>query len=283
MKRALPILAVLVAGAIALAAVYHFRTSRLTPARIQEIREAEKRLAVAEGAEDSAAEASETAATDSVSDAEDSVTSPAVTPPAADKSPLDVVAIASESMPETAPDTFTVAFDCTNGLFAVECHKDWAPKGAERFYELVRSGYFTDMRVFRVVPGFVVQFGISGDPQESEKWLDSTIPADPVKQPNVKGTLTFAMAPGRLDSRSAQLFINLEDNSGQLDDRGFAPIGKVVYGMDTVEGFYSGYGENITQLQGRIKEMGNAFLDQNFPNLDSIKRAMFVEKIEEGK
>lgn len=292
MKKALPILLVLGIGAIALYVVVDFKTSRLTAARIQEIQDAEERLAQAETKGTSPADATAPAngepSAEPAPDAGDSQPKtedvPAVAPKPAKILPPAIVAVAPESMPATAPDTFTVALECTNGIFAVECRKDWAPNGVERFYELVKDGYFTDMRVFRVVKGpnlSVAQFGISGDPQKSAKWLESNIQDDPVRESNVTGTVTFAAA-GQPNTRSAQLFVNLADNTF-LDDRGFAPIGKVVFGMDTAQGLYSGYGEQLTQLQGQIAAMGNSFLDSQFPKLDSIKRAFFVEKIEEVK
>ena len=284
MKKAWPILAVLAVGAVALYFVNDYYTSRLTPERLQEIKEAAARLEEAEvpslpetsggTAAEAATETPEAATPDSGTASPDSGT-PAP-PPAV---PKRVVAIAPESMPATAPAEFTVAFESTNGTFAVECRRDWAPNGIDRFYELVKTGYFTDMRIFRVVEGFVAQFGISGDSALSQKWLSSNIPDDPVTQSNLQGTLTFAAA-GTPNTRSAQLFVNLADNT-RLDGMGFAPIGKVVYGMETVLGLYSGYGEELTQLQGRIAEEGYSFLDASYPKLDSIKRAIFVEKIED--
>ncbi|MCC6485985.1 MAG: peptidylprolyl isomerase [Candidatus Hydrogenedentes bacterium] len=283
MKKAWPILGVLAVGAVALYLVNDYYSSRLTPERMQEIKEASARLAEAEApaipAADGAATAggSETGTPDPASAVPESgSTEPPKTLP--DR----IVAIAPESMPETAPAEFTVAFECTNGTFAVECRRDWAPNGVDRFYELVKIGYFTDMRIFRVVENFVAQFGISGDSKLSKKWLAAKIPDDPVTQPNVEGTLTFA-AGEMPNTRSAQLFVNLADNSTQLDQRGFAPIGKVVYGMETVKGFYSGYDEQLTHLQGQIVEEGYSFLDTSYPNLDSIKRAIFVEKIENAE
>lgn len=195
--------------------------------------------------------------------------------------PPAVTIIPHESMPEKTPDKFTVLFDTTKGQFAVEFVREWAPHGVDRMYELVRDKFFTDMRVFRVVKGFVAQFGIPGDPAISKKWLDKNIPDDPVKQSNTKGMLTFAAA-GTPNTRSAQVFINLGDNAAHLDALGFAPIGKVIFGMGVVESLYSGYGESVTNLQGQIAEQGNAFLDAKFPELDSIKRASFIEDIKDA-
>jgi len=170
-----------------------------------------------------------------------------------------------------APDTFKAKFETTKGTFVIEVHRDWAPNGADRFYTLVKNGYFNDVKFFRVVPSFVVQFGIHGDPAIASKWLKSNIPDDPVKESNKRGYLTFAMS-SQPNSRSVQMFINLKDNTG-LDARGFAPIGKVISGMEIVDKLYDGYGEGLTQLQGRIASEGNAFLEKNYPQLDGIKKA----------
>lgn len=170
-----------------------------------------------------------------------------------------------------APETFKAKFETTKGAFVIEVHRDWAPNGADRFYNLVKNGYFDNVKFFRVVPGFVVQFGIHGDPSIATKWLKSNITDDPVKESNKRGYLTFAMST-KPNSRSVQMFINLRDNSG-LDAKGFAPIGKVISGMEIVDKLYDGYGEGLTQLQGRIADEGNAFLEKNYPQLDSIKKA----------
>jgi peptidyl-prolyl cis-trans isomerase A (cyclophilin A) len=172
---------------------------------------------------------------------------------------------------EKAPATFKAKFETTKGIFVIEVHRDWAPAGADRFYNLVKNGYFSDVKFFRVVPGFVVQFGIHGDPSIASKWLKSNIQDDPVKESNKRGNLTFAMS-SQPNSRSVQMFINLRDNTA-LDAKGFAPIGKVTSGMEVVDKLYDGYGEGLTQLQGRIASEGNAFLEKNYPNLDGIKKA----------
>jgi len=172
---------------------------------------------------------------------------------------------------EKAPATYKAKFETTKGTFVIEVTRDWAPQGADRFYNLVKSGYFDDVKFFRVAPGFVVQFGIHGDPAVSSKWQSAKIKDDPVKESNKKGYVTFATAGP--NTRTTQLFINLNDRNSQLDSKGFAPIGKVVSGMDVVEKLYDGYGEGLTQLQGRIQNEGNAFLEKNYPNLDGIKKA----------
>ena len=168
-----------------------------------------------------------------------------------------------------APDVFRVKFDTSKGPFVVEVHRAWSPNGADRFYDLVQQKFFDDIRFFRVVPGFIVQFGISGDPAVMAKWRPLRIPDDPVKQTNARGTITFAKAgPG---SRTTQLFINLVDNSQQLNQMGFSPFGRVVEGMEVVDKINSEYGESPEQ--GRIQAEGNAYLKQKFPRLDYIKTA----------
>ena len=171
-----------------------------------------------------------------------------------------------------APESFKAQFNTTQGKFVIEVTRSLAPHGADRFYNLVRSGYFTDIAFFRVVPGFMCQFGISGDPNISAKWRDATIPDDPVKGSNTRGTITFATAGP--NTRTTQLFINFGDNTS-LDGQGFAPFGKVIEGMDVVDKIYSGYGDappnGSGPDQGRIQMEGNACLKKDFPKLDYIK------------
>jgi len=173
---------------------------------------------------------------------------------------------------ERAPDAFKASFDTSAGAFVIEVHRDWSPNGADRFYNLVRRGYFDGLRFFRVIPGFMAQFGISGDPSISSVWRDARIPDDPVKQGNKRGAITFATAgPG---TRTTQLFINLADNAF-LDKQGFSPFGQVVTGMDNVQKIYSGYGEGAPSGkgpdQGRVQREGNKYLESDFPRLDYIK------------
>ena len=174
---------------------------------------------------------------------------------------------------EKAPETFKAQFDTTKGKFTIEVTRSLAPGGADRFYNLVKSGYFTDAAFFRVVPGFMVQFGIHGDPNVSAKWREATIPDDAVKGSNIRGTITFATAGP--NTRTTQLFINFGNNAG-LDGQGFSPFGKVTEGMDVVDKINSEYGENSPDEQGRIQNEGNAYLKKNFPNLDYIKSATIV-------
>jgi len=173
---------------------------------------------------------------------------------------------------ERAPDAFKASFDTSAGAFVIEVHRDWSPNGADRFYNLVRRGYFDGLRFFRVIPGFMAQFGICGDPSISNVWRDARIPDDPVKQGNKRGAITFATAgPG---TRTTQLFINLADNAF-LDKQGFSPFGQVVTGMDNVQKIYSGYGEGAPSGkgpdQGRVQREGNKYLESDFPRLDYIK------------
>ena len=169
---------------------------------------------------------------------------------------------------EKAPEMFKAQFVTTKGNFTVEVTRSLAPNGADRFYNLVRSGFFTDVEFFRVVPGFMVQFGIHGDPAVSAKWREANITDDAVKTSNARGTLTFATAGP--NTRTTQLFINFADNGG-LDGQGFSPFGKVVEGMAVVDSINSASGENPNQ--GAIQQAGNEYLKKEFPNLDLIKSA----------
>jgi peptidyl-prolyl cis-trans isomerase A (cyclophilin A) len=171
-------------------------------------------------------------------------------------------------MKAKAPNTFKVRFTTTQGVFEVEAHREWSPLGADRFYNLVRHGYFTNAHFFRVVPGFVVQFGLNANPAVNTVWRGASIQDDPVKQTNAKGSLTFATSGP--NSRTTQLFINLGENT-RLDGMGFSPFGNVITGMDVVEKLYSAYGE--APDQGRIQAEGKTYLDKEFPLLDSIKTA----------
>jgi len=177
------------------------------------------------------------------------------------------------------PDTLRVKFQTTAGDFIIEAHRDWAPHGVDRFHQLVTDGYFDDSRFFRVVPGFIAQFGVAGDPKVAAGSRSRTIPDDPVKQSNTRGFVSYAMTGP--DTRSTQIFISLADNS-RLDAQGFAPIGRVVEGMDIVDKLYSGYGETSGGgmrggKQQKLFEEGNSWLDREFPKLDKLLRARIVE------
>jgi len=165
-----------------------------------------------------------------------------------------------------APDLFRVNFATTHGDFVVEVHRAWAPLGADRFYNLVVNKFFDDAAFFRYVPGFIVQFGLPANPAIGRVWQSANIKDDPVKHGNTKGTLVFATAGP--NTRTTQLFINFNDNT-PLDAQGFAAFGQVVSGMNVAEGLYSGYGEKPDQ--GQITSQGKAYIDKNFPKLDTIK------------
>jgi peptidyl-prolyl cis-trans isomerase A (cyclophilin A) len=173
------------------------------------------------------------------------------------------------SLRAKAPDVFKAEFTTTKGNIVIEIHRDWAPLGADRFYNLVRAGFFTDAGFFRVVPNFMVQFGLSANPAVNKAWENSNFRDDPVKESNKRGYITFAKT-GAPNSRSTQLFINFKDNAF-LDSQGFAPFGTVVEGMDVVDKINSAYGERPDQ--GRITAEGKAYLDKNFPQLDRITAA----------
>lgn len=177
----------------------------------------------------------------------------------------------------TAPDSFKAVFDTNKGKFTIAVTRSLAPNGADRFYNLARSGYFKNVEFFRVVPGFMCQFGISGDPAVSAKWRDANIPDDPVKGSNTRGTITFATAGP--NTRTTQLFINFGNNTF-LDNQGFAPFGQVVQGMDVVDKINGEYGDGPPSGsgpdQGRIQEEGNAYLKKDFPHLDYIKSVTVI-------
>ena len=167
-----------------------------------------------------------------------------------------------------------VKFETSKGDFIVQVHREWAPLGAERFIELVKSGFYDNARFFRVVAGFMVQFGITGDPNVQAKWREAVIQDDPVTQSNTRGKLSFATkGPG---SRTSQVFINLVNNA-RLDASGFAPFAEVVSGMEVVDQLYSGYGDGAPRGSGPdqnlIQTQGNAYLERDFPRLDFIKKA----------
>jgi peptidyl-prolyl cis-trans isomerase A (cyclophilin A) len=171
-----------------------------------------------------------------------------------------------------APDNYKVKFGSTAGDFTVEVHRDWAPLGADRFFNLARNKFFNDITFFRVVPNFIVQFGLTGNPAVNHAWENAKIKDDPVKQHNTRGTVVFATAgPG---TRTTQLFINLRDNTGSLDPQGFAPFGAVVEGMENVDKIFPGYGERPDQ--GGITDQGDAYLKKGFPNLTRITSTTII-------
>jgi peptidyl-prolyl cis-trans isomerase A (cyclophilin A) len=178
---------------------------------------------------------------------------------------------------ETAPASYKVKFDTSKGPFVVQVTRAWAPQGADRFYNLVKSGFYDNVRFFRVISGFMVQFGISGDPAVMAGWRESRINDDPVTQSNKRGMITFAMAGP--NTRTSQVFINYADND-RLDGSGFAPFGRVVSGMDVVDKLNPEYGEGAPRGngpdQGRLQSEGNAYLAKSFPRMDFVKKATIV-------
>jgi peptidyl-prolyl cis-trans isomerase A (cyclophilin A) len=179
----------------------------------------------------------------------------------------------------TAPATFKAKFSTSKGDFTVEVTREWAPQGADRFYALVKNGYYDDVRFFRVLGNFMAQFGIHGVPAVNSVWRNASIADDPVTQSNVRGMITYAKRPGK-NTRTTQIFINFKDNS-MLDRDGFAPFGKVIEGMDVVDKLYNGYGEGAPRGagpdQGRVQGEGNEYLNKDFPQLDYVKTARIIE------
>lgn len=186
---------------------------------------------------------------------------------------------APAKLPEKAPALFKVNLETSKGLIVIEVHKDWAPIGAQHFYELVNLKYYNDVRFFRVISGFMAQFGMNGDPAINATWASANIKDDPVTQHNTRGMVTFAQT-GMPNSRSTQLFINLVDRNTFLDSQGFAPIGQITTGMDVVDQLYAGYGEGAPGGAGPSQQLigskGNAYLEAQFPRLDYIKKATIV-------
>ena len=187
---------------------------------------------------------------------------------------LDIRNPASAAFRAQAPDSFRARFETAKGVFVIAVHRAWAPRGADRFYNLVRAGYYDGVRFFRVLPGFMAQFGIHGDPAVSAAWREQRIEDDPVRRSNTRGMISFATAgPG---TRTTQVFINFANND-RLDAMGFAPFGEVVEGMDVVDRLYADYGEGAPRGrgpdQGRMQAEGNAYLERAFPQLDVVKVA----------
>jgi peptidyl-prolyl cis-trans isomerase A (cyclophilin A) len=182
------------------------------------------------------------------------------------------------ALKETAPATYKVRFETSKGAFVIDVNREWAPNGADRFYNLVKNGFYDGVRFFRVLDGFMAQFGINGDPGISAKWREARIPDDPVRQSNKRGSITYAMAGP--NTRTSQVFINYGDNSS-LDRQGFSPFGQVSSGMNVVDALHNGYGEGAPRGQGpdqgRVQMEGNAYLAKNFPRLDFVKKATITK------
>jgi peptidyl-prolyl cis-trans isomerase A (cyclophilin A) len=182
------------------------------------------------------------------------------------------------ALTEKAPATYKARFDTSKGAVVIDVHREWAPNGADRFYNLVKNGYYDDNRFFRVISGFMVQFGINGNPQVQTPWREARIQDDKVVQSNKRGFITFATSGP--NSRTTQVFINFADNAA-LDRQGFAPFGQVTTGMNVVDALFAGYGEGAPNGrgpdQGRVQRDGNAYLTKDFPNLDFVRKAT-IEK-----
>ena len=176
---------------------------------------------------------------------------------------------------DQAPAVFKANFETDIGSFVIEVHRDWSPNGADRFYNLVKSGYLDGVKFFRVIPGFMVQFGMHGDPAVQAAWTAAKITDDPVKESNKRGYVTYAK-PNMPNARSNQIFINFADNAS-LDGQGFAPFGKVTAGMDVVDKINAKYGATPGNDQGNIASGGNAYLDKTYPGLDYIRTATIVQ------
>jgi peptidyl-prolyl cis-trans isomerase A (cyclophilin A) len=186
----------------------------------------------------------------------------------------------SPELNERAPDVFRARFETTRGDIVIEVHRDWSPLGADRFFNLVRGGYFDASKFFRVRAATWVQFGLNGDPKIAQAWREATFPDEPRKESNVRGTIAYAFAPGGL--RATQMFINLQDNSATHDGEPFVPFGRVIEGMEAADAIYADYGDTAGGgirggQQAPLFEQGNAWLEKNFPQLDAIKRATIVK------
>ena len=194
-------------------------------------------------------------------------------------SPVEEAKTPAETLTKTdkVPDRYAVQLDTTKGPIIIDVHRNWAPKGADRFYELITKNYFTDIAFFRVISGFMAQIGIHGDPETNGQWREKRIADDPVIGSNTRGTVSFATSGP--NSRTTQFFINFSNN-GRLDTMGFAPFGKV-RNMDNVDRLYSGYGEGAPggrgPSQALMSQRGNDYLRAQFPQLDYIKKAMLTD------
>lgn len=197
-----------------------------------------------------------------------------VAPAPAQKPSLDK----PETLTEKAPPVYRARFATSKGDIVIEVHRDWAPLGADRFYNLVKYGYYNETRFFRVVRGFMAQIGIHGKPEMNAIWRDQRIADDPVQKSNLRGFVSFATAGA--GTRTTQFFINFVDSNSRLDSMGFAPFGQVASGMDVVDSLYAEYGEGAPQgrgpNQGQIQGEGNAYLLRDFPQLDYVKEATIL-------
>lgn len=256
----LAIPAIAVAAAL-LGGLYVMQPEKLTPSRMKRAVAAEMELREIDAAAG--------AANAEVAQAEGTVTEDSA--PAAPAGPM--------------PDVFKVKFETSKGDFVAEFTKEWSPAGVERVWDLVNAKYYDNVRFFRVLDGFMAQFGMHGDPTTNAEWEKKGLPSEEVKQSNTPGMISFAMAGGpprprwTNQTRTTQLFINYGNNT-RLDDMGFAPVGKVVEGFDVVQKLYAGYGEGAPNGRGpnqqMMGQMGNSYLEEAFPQLDYIKTARIV-------
>ena len=175
------------------------------------------------------------------------------------------------ALTERAPATYRARFETSQGTFVIEVHREWGPNAADRFYNLVKNGFYDDARFFRVLSGFMVQFGLNGDPEIQRPWSSAGLLDEPAKQSNTRAFVSFARESSP-NSRDTMVFINYKDNS-YLDNEGFPPFGQVIVGMEVVDKLYSGYGRTNVPDQRRILSEGNAYLAAEYPKLDFIKRA----------
>ena len=187
--------------------------------------------------------------------------------PAVTRNPL----LQPQRYTETAPATYQVRLETSAGDVVIQVHRDWAPIGADRFYNLAKGGFYDDSRVYRVLGGFMAQFGLNGDPYVSQAWKTQFLVDDPFVESNTRGRVAFAK--GGLHTRTTEIFISYKDNSA-LDDQGFTPIGEVIEGMDVVDAFYADYGDGPPRGDGPYQAMaaarGNEYLDADFPELTRI-------------
>ncbi|MGB0647419.1 MAG: peptidylprolyl isomerase [Bradymonadia bacterium] len=195
------------------------------------------------------------------------------------KAPDSVAGITPDKAVEKAPATYTVRLETTKGNIDIDIQREWAPLGADRFYNLVKLGYYTDVAFFRVIPRFMAQVGLSGTPKLNTIWRSARIQDDPVKQSNTRGMVTFATSGP--NSRTTQFFINFRNNA-RLDGMGFAPFGKVKdTSLAVLDSLHDGYGEGAPRgrgpSQGTIQREGNSYLKKSFPRLDYIKRALVLK------
>lgn len=195
--------------------------------------------------------------------------------PDAEEAIPENVLLTPTALVETAPPVFHAHFETSKGDFTIEVHREWSPNGADRFYNLVSAGFYDDVRFFRVISGFMAQFGINGDPEVAAIWRQHRIQDDPVMQSNTRGFVSYA-ATGMPNTRTTQVFINFKDNSF-LDPQRFSPFGQVVEGMEVVDQLHAGYGEAAPSGQGPsqqdLQNRGNAYLKESFPDLDYVVKA----------